>query len=527
LGDKGAEVQEVERLLSADGVSTPQDGLFTQALEAAVDQFQADHDLPVTGSVGAETLAVLRASSGPAADHTPGAESTPVSPVGWEASQALRAKPTALMLAAVAAAHASGVRDSWSLSCGMADPQALLRSVAVFDAMSRLIESAQHEVLIQSFAYEDSYSTHALKSALVSLEAKRRKEAPNGPPVQVRILMDQQRGHLPFGPDNVGPLEWDLASLHLDPRYVQVQVKPYGQWVVGVLHSKDVVVDGREALVTGFNLQRSSDLNVNWYDAGFLFQGDVVHTLREEFADAAKRVRLPLGADPSAGKDLGGRVPMLLVGRPSDDDPAARDTRNSQDQVFVALFNHAQRSIHAASPNLSAPPVLQALVQACQRGVHVQLLLSKGFNQTKADLPFAGGPNGDLVAQLEAEVQALGVSGNLEIHWESDDGRSPVVGNGPSAAHVKYTSVDGQVAVVGSTNLDNQSWYHSREIDVVVDSAALARAWDAQVFLPRFEQGLDVESPAGRMGDNEPKGLLWHSGRVLFDVIQNVAWEFA
>jgi phosphatidylserine/phosphatidylglycerophosphate/cardiolipin synthase-like enzyme len=525
IGDKGEWVEEVERLLTTDGVSAPEDGVFTKALEAAVDRFQAEHELPITGSVGAETLAVLLASSGAGADHTPGAECTPAAPLGWAAVQEHRVTPSTLMQAALATARACGIGASSGLTYGIADPQALVRSVAVFTAMSRLIESAQHEVLIQSYEYSDAYASRALKSALLSLEARRRKESPNGPPVQVRILVDQERDHLPLGPDNLSPLEQDMASLHLDPRYVQLEVKPYGHWATGFLHAKEVIVDGREALVTGFNLDTATSPDLKWYDTGILFEGDVVHALRREYLATAAIAQLPIGADPAAGEPLGGGVPMLVIGRPPDDNPASRDTQNSQDQVFLSLFNQARHCIRAATPNLNSPPVLQALVNACQRGVRVELLLSKGFNEARSEVPFGGGPNDDSVAELERQVRALGKSGNLEIRWESDNGRSPVLGNSCSAAHVKYTSVDGQVAVVGSTNLDVQSWYHSREVDVVVDSAALARAWDAQVFLPRFDQGLDVDSPAGELGDNQPKGLLGHVSRMLFDAIQTAAWD--
>jgi phosphatidylserine/phosphatidylglycerophosphate/cardiolipin synthase-like enzyme len=410
------------------------------------------------------------------------------------------------------------------LTYGMANPKVFLRAVSVFEEMDQLIEQAQHEVLIQSYAYESSFATETLMTALQRLQARREKDAPNEPPVRVTILMDQEAHHLPFQPNNIGPLKRDLAALKLDPRYVQVDVRPYAHWLLGVLHSKDVIVDGKVALVTGFNFQKNGDTDVNWYDSGYELEGGIVTALRQEYANAAAHLGLAIGPPPEARKGPLGAVPMLLIGRPAVENWVAKDTDNSQDRVFVALFNHAQRSIRAVSPNLSAPPVIQALVNACRRGVRVELLLSKGFNQAKTELPFGGGPNDEAVAKLEDEVRALGKSQQLDVRWESDDGLTPTVGNGLGAAHAKFTSVDGQVAVVGSTNLDVQSWYHSREIDAVIDDAAVTKAWDEQVFRPRFEQGLGVDSAAGKLGSNEPKSLKWRLERAVFGAVQGAAW---
>ncbi len=76
------------------------------------------------------------------------------------------------------------------------------------------------------------------------------------------------------------------------------------------------------------------------------------------------------------------------------------------------------------------------------------------------------------------------------MRWYSRklDGVTPVEGgldpeagvNGPS--HIKYSSYDGQLAIVGSANLDNQSFSRSREVNVVIDDPATVAAWDARLF---------------------------------------------
>jgi phosphatidylserine/phosphatidylglycerophosphate/cardiolipin synthase-like enzyme len=80
------------------------------------------------------------------------------------------------------------------------------------------------------------------------------------------------------------------------------------------------------------------------------------------------------------------------------------------------------------------------------------------------------------------------------------DGVTPVEGNldqdegvnGPS--HVKYLSVDGQLAIVGSANLDNQSFSRSREVNVVIDSADVVAAWDTQLFGAELKGAVPVDA---------------------------------
>jgi phosphatidylserine/phosphatidylglycerophosphate/cardiolipin synthase-like enzyme len=44
---------------------------------------------------------------------------------------------------------------------------------------------------------------------------------------------------------------------------------------------------------------------------------------------------------------------------------------------------------------------------------------------------------------------------------------------------VKFCCIDDQVVIVGTGNQDSQSWYHSQELNIMVDSAQLATEWVA------------------------------------------------
>lgn len=45
------------------------------------------------------------------------------------------------------------------------------------------------------------------------------------------------------------------------------------------------------------------------------------------------------------------------------------------------------------------------------------------------------------------------------------------------SCHIKLMIVDEHIGIMGNGNQDTQSWYHSQEINVMVDSADICRAW--------------------------------------------------
>ena len=45
------------------------------------------------------------------------------------------------------------------------------------------------------------------------------------------------------------------------------------------------------------------------------------------------------------------------------------------------------------------------------------------------------------------------------------------------SCHIKLMIVDEHVAIQGSGNQDTQSWFHSQEVNVMLDSADVCRAW--------------------------------------------------
>jgi phosphatidylserine/phosphatidylglycerophosphate/cardiolipin synthase-like enzyme len=139
--------------------------------------------------------------------------------------------------------------------------------------------------------------------------------------------------------------------------------------------------------------------------------------------------------------------------------------------------------------------VKAALRRAVLRGVEVRLITSYWFNQAAEGL--VGGPNDQNVAELYADVAAAGVEDpcqQLQIRWYSRDGVVPVTGNGPYASHVKYTSVDDEVVIVGTTNMDTASWNFSHELNLAVDDPLVTAEYDRQLFDRDWARAIPVEA---------------------------------
>ncbi len=398
-----------------------------------------------------------------------------------------------------------------------ADATPLLDGPQIFPAFRALIASARHHVSLQTYVWEpDTDPTTEILAGLRDLAARRAVEAPAGPPVTVRFLFDVST--IGFGSNaSALPAAWAaVESLALDPKLVTFELASFQHLALGNLHVKTLVVDGRAAIVTGANPQAHHDYAAPWRDAGFRFAGDIAIGLLADFDNAWKQsFQWTCGSRSDLGIEACSQptapiawtidhaqladttcMPMIVATRAADANPLSNRIDNPQDQALLAAFGAAKSRIRIHTPNLNDDAAKAALVAAIQRGVEVDVVLSKGFNDTTEIAPGQGGTNDENVAALYAELAAAGVAEpckKLQIRWYSRDRLQPIVGNGLYASHEKYTSIDDTLVIVGTANMDTQSWNNSREVNVAVDDAAITKAWDDALFVPDFEHGILVD----------------------------------
>jgi phosphatidylserine/phosphatidylglycerophosphate/cardiolipin synthase-like enzyme len=390
---------------------------------------------------------------------------------------------------------------------------ALLTGPVVFPAVADAIASAEAEVDIAMFVYDHSDAYEEITDALARLEARRIALGAEQP-IVVRIVVDSQKILFNTSSKIAARAYAGIAELRLDPDYVQVQIATYQHFTLGNLHTKLVIVDGKTAMLGGANIQKQHDYADPWMDSFYALEGRAAQTLLADFDqafdksvkwhcardehDEAKCERwddAPAAWHPSAvlepafaSMDLA-CVPAIAVSRTAWGG-FNNNIDNPMDQGILAAFDGATTRIRIQTPNLNDDAVKDALVRAVARGVEVQIVLSLGFNDTAMKL--FGGTNEDNVAELYQRVrdEAPANADKLAFRWYSADGVAPVDGNTKGASHLKYLSVDGQLAIVGSTNMDTLAWNHSRETNIAVDRASITAAWDAQAFEPNWNRSI-------------------------------------
>ncbi|CAF0949175.1 unnamed protein product [Adineta steineri] len=175
-------------------------------------------------------------------------------------------------------------------------------------------------------------------------------------------------------------------------------------------------------------------------------------------------------------------IPIALVNRLPRGTPGHTDTANPQDAAWMGAFRYAKKSIFIQSPTLNASPAIEGIISACRRGVIVTLWLDLGFNDLVEGFgTFQGGTNESVVKKLYKKLKDGndGSENYLEVFWYTgkDQARPLNFSQKKRNCHIKFMSIDDQVAIMGNGNMDTQSWFHSQEINAMVDSPVIVKEW--------------------------------------------------
>lgn len=430
-------------------------------------------------------------------------------------------------------ARAQGTLDASLMAVGhsMASETVAIDPRSIFQTMGALIERAEHDVAIQTFAWAaDSDPAQTLFLALRRLSDRREREGSTGPSVTVRFLIDTMDSGLNGNGRTsqvMRGIETEVRRWGLDPRHVEVEVAAHRHDGLGSLHSKTLVVDGVHAVVTGANANHNDDFETGEHDAGFVFGGLVSRALLSDFDHAWLQSEVwTCGSEYPRIKTVKGHpgprrmncltrpqeimhdvaplpelsaaesASMLVLTKRPVNNPFVRDgIDNPLAQALLSAFERGQL-IRIMTPNLNDHAVVESIVDAVLRGRRVQVVMGRGYEDFPQSLPGQGGTNEEVVARLYARLGRAGLTDaceRLQVRWYSRDGLTELRGNVPHAMHVKAVWIDDGLVFVTSKNMDTQSWRHSREVGVLVDSPALAKAWLEALFQPDFEKSKVVD----------------------------------
>jgi len=170
--------------------------------------------------------------------------------------------------------------------------------------------------------------------------------------------------------------------------------------------------------------------------------------------------------------------PMAMVNRKPRGSTDYKDTDNPQYTAWLAAMLYATKSVFIQTPTFTAPAIVKATLATVRRGILVTIFADLGFNDAGEAMPKQGGTNEAVFKQmfdgLEEEHKP-----NLRVFWyTAKDMIRPVNASKKQRnCHVKLMVVDDVVGIQGSGNQDAQSWSHSQEANILIDSAGVCKEW--------------------------------------------------
>ena len=306
------------------------------------------------------------------------------------------------------------------------------------DTMAEAIRQAQEYVHVEFYILQADATTDDFFAALEEVAARG---------VAVRVLLDHwaNRGK-PFYKKTIKRLDAMGADWHL-----MLPVQPFrGAYTRPDLrnHRKLLVVDGLVAFTGSqnitdptYNLRKNITRGLRWVDMMTRIDGPVVASINAVFlsdwySETDEIIDIELFDVRTGSGDLDCQV------IPSG--PGFEFQNNLK--LFMSLLFAAQDKLIIVSPYFVPDEgLLLAIQTACQRGVHVELFVSEEGDRA-------------MVYHAQRSYYEALLRGGVKIYMYKK----------PYILHSKSMSVDDEVAVIGSSNMDMRSFGLNLEISLLV-----------------------------------------------------------
>ncbi|XPT04279.1 hypothetical protein M3J09_013360 [Ascochyta lentis] len=383
---------------------------------------------------------------------------------------------------------------------------------SIYASLAPLLESTEHELILVTCFWASSDTRDTLNAILRKLSDKAVRRGTEK--IRVRLCFSssslfQKLFHKQSATGQTYPsTDWvkrfglpgssDLGGLDL--KIKSVFILPFS-----VMHPKFIIVDRKTVVLPSCNVSWEE-----WFEGAMTMTGPILmQFLKFYCAFWERRTDVPAGVNDSTANTAEFNVaqavtsanqstpihsqstPTFFLPSPHRRDPSFQPFRTATapttplNVFLITLFAKAERSIRIHTPNITAPPVLSALIKALARGIDVTILTSdrlmileqlvtagtttsrcinKLIKRYKTLDPLASSRSYDEEAAMTpAKVGKLCISYFEPQHGHQKKGEER---GEPQQSHLKMTVVDGEVLVLGSGNLDRASWFTSQELGV-------------------------------------------------------------
>ena len=305
--------------------------------------------------------------------------------------------------------------------------------LAAFEAMKRDLEQAEKFIFMEYFIVEDRSAFRELQQILI------RKHRQG---VEVRLLYD-----------DIGSVGYVNLAFAKRLNEEGIRCIPFNP-ALPVLnlflnhrdHRKITVIDGKVGFTGGYNLadayfDRERPYG-KWKDTGLRLEGEAVRALTATFLElwcATTR------EEAAASQYLNVTHVVEAEGyvQPFGDNPLEKERLAKN--VYMNLIARSRKSLYVITPYLIIPDDMgSALRLAAKRGVDVRIITP-------------GIPDKKTVYAVTRSYYTGLVSQGVRIFEYT-----------PGFCHAKQCICDGELAVIGTSNLDYRSLYHHFENDVLL-----------------------------------------------------------
>ncbi|EMD60602.1 hypothetical protein COCSADRAFT_150688 [Bipolaris sorokiniana ND90Pr] len=385
---------------------------------------------------------------------------------------------------------------------------------SIYESFAPLLESADHELILVTCFWARSASLDILNSVLRKLSTKAVIRGTQK--IRVRLCFSsssifQKLFHSQGVTGQTYPPSTWVQKLGLpDPSELHglnLEIKSIFLLPFSVMHPKFIIVDRKTAILPSCNISWEE-----WFEGAITLTGPIVTQFLKFYRSFWERKTDDLSTrPPSSSSDTplpqpkqtsslkshvtlsAPEAPTVFLPSPHHRNPTFSPLTSSSllqapptplNLFVLTLFSKAERKITIQTPNLTSPPVLSALLRALARGVDVRILTSKRL-MILEQLVTAGTTTTRCVRRLIRRYRALsserqglideesaiaaGQPGRLVVsYWTPLGGLKARGEEGGEAqqSHFKMVSVDEEVVVLGSGNLDRASWFTSQELGV-------------------------------------------------------------
>ena len=242
---------------------------------------------------------------------------------------------------------------------------------------------------------------------------------------------------------------------------LMLPLQPFkGQWQRPDLrnHRKLVIVDGRVGFMGSqnvidrtYNMKRNIRRGLKWKDLMVRLEGPIVSGLNAIFITdwySETNELLTRDIEPVHPEQISDAIDCQVV--PSG--PGFKGENNLR--LFLALLYYAQERIVITSPYfVPDESIMYAITTAVQRGLHVELFVSEIGDQA-------------LVYHAQRSYYEELLRAGVKIYMYK----------APYVLHAKHFTIDDDVAVIGSSNMDMRSFSLNFEVSLMVRGASFVEA---------------------------------------------------